>query len=1039
MENITLHHAIAKVLDEKGKALKISDLTNEIVERKLYERADGKSITQAIVYNRISRYKKYFKVEGSLLNKHVWFRSRKDQETNRPISLKESVDTYSQILISLYEKIRVKLPSISPNAFNDLFITLYFLIWYYPIKYNLEFDLKKDWINYFDGKFFNTTVLHNDIIQNFVNPFEKEIFDNLFKYQDIVTLFKTNNHSILNLVKEFHEMIYKTYLFQIDVYGFIDIIYSILNRQTIGHNNKYPSSDYITSLFIKLSEIDTTIKIFDPACGYGKLLIAAHQKSPSSKLYGNDFDQNTILYAKMASLINNVDDIHYTNLNCLNEDFKFKFSPDIVLSEAPVGNFEPLTHQWPHSTKSHRYDAAFLEFMLKVVDDKGKILTIIEDGLLTNPSEKLLRKNLIDNDKLEAVISLSSEFFEKENKNRNLSLIILNLNKKRFINNVLFLDTRKFVLYQDERKEVKKIYLLIDLIKDIYFGKETEYKQLKLSKAVITNQQLAENHYSINCKMYTNPIWEKIKKIKNTIPLNELIKPLDLMRGKPTGKFELYIKPENLPKSATSIYLNEQSLKKFRDRTVKGTFFLNRSALLLSEEGKKINPAIFKYTGTSYKLSKVLAYEIDDKKVMPEYLVYMLRHEYTSQQLDAYQAIFSAKRITTYIYNNILIQVPTLEKQKAWLSDIKPKLFARNTLIDFLGDLKLVQTNQQAGEEIVRFSQKYFSPETEITYKQLIELDHNPFTKHDIINNHIIKSDDENQLLLLNNSQNNPLGILFVKTKFEVEYKIYALINAFASFLYNMVEFIRSEHTNQLMNDLNHHVKNMIGSAIIRIGNFVTTEDEGIQNILKSSYIYDQRTIKRKERKHGDKKEDYLSINYLNETLKKIQAHQRFFESNQKLFSTALQEDEESFSLNVILDELCTAYPKIIIDYQNNEELFVVGKKYSLIIALRDLADNAIKYSSEKVLIKVSNSNDWIQINIINDIDITLNKQKYQSLGKRLYKNKKENRYGTGVLNAFKTIDTSYGSIKLLPYGEYKECKVFELIIRLKKEISYGN
>ena len=237
--------------------------------------------------------------------------------------------------------------------------------------------------------------------------------------------------------------------------------YLLSKLTTAGINGQFRTPRHIIRLMVDMLQPKPTEVIGDPACGTGGFLVQAMQylleayTSPegiieetdpetgaTEKLYtgdlleddqrkhirsgmfhGFDFDATMLRIAAMNLMLHGVDDpdIHYQDT--LSAGFTDKFPGaategfDLILANPPFKgslDFEEVHAALLRQVKTKKTELLFLALILRMLKTGGRSATIVPDGVLFGSSRAhvTLRKLLVDDNQLEAVISLPSGVFK---------------------------------------------------------------------------------------------------------------------------------------------------------------------------------------------------------------------------------------------------------------------------------------------------------------------------------------------------------------------------------------------------------------------------------------------------------------------------------------------------------------------------------------------------------------------------------------------------------------------------------------------------
>jgi type I restriction enzyme M protein len=364
-----------------------------------------------------------------------------------------SFELYSKTLSFCYD------PRVKSGGEDNFFfpIGVFLLKWINDSKENFN------WVN--DFNYNNIINCSYNIKENLIsvsqniensNPYLKDIFTQLcfsnINYIDETYLkeiisfylnfnFNTND-SEMNFTKEFMDYLL-FYLYESsDQFSFMSP----------------PSIANLLSQLFDISENENT-NILDIACGTGSLLSKAlsynKQNSNNINLYGQDINIKATLICKVNLLLRGVQYPKINTRNTLTEPIIFDYDNkiDIVLSNLPLGlKYNPYEigykDDFIYGIPSATYaDWLFIQRGLATLKNTGRAAFVVSSGTLSRVSETKIRKAFLEEDIIEAVITLPSNL----NKGSNIRLEILIINKDK--NESL----KEKVLFIDASKEFHKI------------------------------------------------------------------------------------------------------------------------------------------------------------------------------------------------------------------------------------------------------------------------------------------------------------------------------------------------------------------------------------------------------------------------------------------------------------------------------------------------------------------------------------------------------------------------------------------------------
>ena len=274
--------------------------------------------------------------------------------------------------------------------------------------------------------------------------------------------------------------------------------YLLSKLTTAGINGQFRTPRHIIRLMVDMLGPKPTDLVGDPACGTGGFLVQVMQylletyTSPegvleerdpetgtiektytgdllelhrdhirSGMFYGFDFDATMLRIAAMNLMLHGVDDpdIHYQDT--LSAGFTERFPKsasdgfNIILANPPFKgslDFEDVHASLLRQVKTKKTELLFLVLILRMLKSGGRSATIVPDGVLfgSTTAHVALRKLLIDQNQLEAVISLPSGVFKPY---AGVSTGILVFTKGGRTDNVFFYDVEADGLSLDDKRE----------------------------------------------------------------------------------------------------------------------------------------------------------------------------------------------------------------------------------------------------------------------------------------------------------------------------------------------------------------------------------------------------------------------------------------------------------------------------------------------------------------------------------------------------------------------------------------------------------
>lgn len=303
---------------------------------------------------------------------------------------------------------------------------------------------------------------------------------------------------------------------QIDLFGdAYEFLISNYAANAGKSGGEFFTPQHVSKLIAQLAmhKQDKVNKIYDPAAGSGSLLLQAKKHFDNHIIeegfYGQEVNHTTYNLARMNMFLHN---INYDKFNiALGDTLRNPHYGDEKPFDAIVSN-PPYSINWigdgdPTLINDDRFapagvlapkskaDFAFVLHALSYLSSKGRAAIVCFPGIFyRGGAEQKIRKYLIDNNFVEAIISLAPNLFY----GTSIAVTILVLSKHKVDNKTQFIDASG----EDFFKKVTNNNLLedkhIEQIMEI-FDKKADKEYVAVS---IDNTKIAENEYNLSVSSY---------------------------------------------------------------------------------------------------------------------------------------------------------------------------------------------------------------------------------------------------------------------------------------------------------------------------------------------------------------------------------------------------------------------------------------------------------------------------------------------------------------------------------------------------------
>ena len=315
-----------------------------------------------------------------------------------------------------------------------------------------------------------------------------------------------------------------------------DIYEYLLSKLSIsGTNGQFRTPRHIIEMMVELVKPSPQDIIVDPACGSAGFLVEAgeylrknhkeifYDKNEkehfnNTMFYGFDIDTTMLRISAMNLMQHGIENPNIEYKNSIGEDNEDKNKFTLVLANPPFKgsvDLETISKDLLGTTnKSKKTELLFLALFLKILKTGGRVASIVPDGVLFGSSNqhKAIRKEIVENHKLEAIISMPSGVF-KPYAGVSTAIMIFTKTGQGGTDKVWFYDmTADGFSLEDQRQPVKENDIP-DIIKRFNNrNSEEEQKRNRTEKSFfVPKEEIAENDYDLSINKYKEIVIEKKK------------------------------------------------------------------------------------------------------------------------------------------------------------------------------------------------------------------------------------------------------------------------------------------------------------------------------------------------------------------------------------------------------------------------------------------------------------------------------------------------------------------------------------------------
>lgn len=416
-----------------------------------------------------------------------------------------------------------------------------------------------------DGNQLKWSVFHDfpaekmySTMQEWVFPFIKNLHGDknsaYSKYMDDA-IFKLPTPLVLSKVVDSLDEIYRIMADKKDVDIRGDVYEYLLSKiATAGRNGQFRTPRHIIRMMVELMDPKPDDIICDPACGTSGFLVSAgtylkekykeeiffdkNKKDHymNSMFYGYDMDRTMLRIGAMNMMTHGIENPYIEYRDSLSDQNSEQDKFSLILANPPFKgslDYESVTPNLLKVCKTKKTELLFLALFLRMLTIGGRCACIVPDGVLFGSSKahKDIRRQLIEENRLEAVISMPSGVF-KPYAGVSTGILIFTKTGHGGTDKVWFYDMEADGYSLDDKRNPIKGNDIPDII-ERFHNLEKEADRARTEKSFfVSKDEIIKNDYDLSINKYkeieyvpveyppTEEISEEINKLESEIQIN---------------------------------------------------------------------------------------------------------------------------------------------------------------------------------------------------------------------------------------------------------------------------------------------------------------------------------------------------------------------------------------------------------------------------------------------------------------------------------------------------------------------------------------
>lgn len=307
--------------------------------------------------------------------------------------------------------------------------------------------------------------------------------------------------------------------------------YMLGKLATAGQNGQFRTPKHIRDMMVRLLAPTPDDKICDPACGTAGFLVSAaeyiretYESEMTSEQWehfasdmftGLDTDRTMLRLSAMNLMLHSITNPHIDYVDSVSKQNDIAAAYDMILANPPFTgtvDAESIHDNLKTVCNTKKTELLFVALFLRMLRKGGRCACIVPDGVLfgTTKAHKALRKELVENHHLQAVISMPSGVF-KPYAGVSTAILIFTKTGAGGTDKVWFYDMKADGYSLDDKRSPIEDNDISDILARFHnLAGEVDRKPTEQS-FFVEKSAIVENGYDLSINRYKEVVYEKVE------------------------------------------------------------------------------------------------------------------------------------------------------------------------------------------------------------------------------------------------------------------------------------------------------------------------------------------------------------------------------------------------------------------------------------------------------------------------------------------------------------------------------------------------
>ena len=307
--------------------------------------------------------------------------------------------------------------------------------------------------------------------------------------------------------------------------------YVLSKMNSSGQVGMFRTPKQIRDMMVRLIKPQAMDRICDPACGTAGFLISSAEfirdtygnqmgdkeweHYSKGLLTGFDTGSTMLKISAMNLLLHSIHEPHIAYQDSVSKTNEIEGEFDVILANPPFTgsvNKSTIAESLTNICSTTKTELLFVALFIRMLKKGGRCACIVPDGVLFGSSNahKALRKELVENHQLQAVISMPSGVF-KPYAGVSTGILIFTKTGAGGTDNVWFYDMKADGYSLDDKRQAIDANDIPDIIAR-YNNMEGEKERKRTEQSFfVPKSEIVANNYDLSINKYKKIVYEKVE------------------------------------------------------------------------------------------------------------------------------------------------------------------------------------------------------------------------------------------------------------------------------------------------------------------------------------------------------------------------------------------------------------------------------------------------------------------------------------------------------------------------------------------------